>query len=388
MAHLYNTTELYIYPQFKLYHQSADSSTLFFKINSEELLQVRDLETDSFSMKFTIAYKLTASFESKDIIDSATHIYSDTLAAPKTGFIYDSFSIPTKTDNKYILKVTTTDNHRKKQHTTFINIHKTESLDQHHFLLFDTDTNMIFDRYFDSNRAVIVYYSGNATAHEIYLKTYHQSFPIATPPFHTTPPRAQNIRPDRLMKVPLKNGYTQPIVLDREGIFRFQADTTSRFGFTIFRFHEDYPAITIPEQMLLSARYLTTRREFEKMTLQADKMKAIEEFWINIGGSKERARQLIKNYYSRVRAANKFFTSYHEGWKTDRGMIYIVYGPPKTVYKSGHAEHWTYGGQSGIRGVNFTFHKVDNPITDNDFVLSKSELTRDSWHYAVSIWRR
>ncbi|NIA22828.1 MAG: GWxTD domain-containing protein [Proteobacteria bacterium] len=36
-------------------------------------------------------------------------------------------------------------------------------------------------------------------------------------------------------------------------------------------------------------------------------------------------------YFKRVEYANKKFTSYKPGWKTDRGMIYIKYGPPDDI---------------------------------------------------------
>jgi len=36
-------------------------------------------------------------------------------------------------------------------------------------------------------------------------------------------------------------------------------------------------------------------------------------------------------YFKRVKYANEHFTSYKPGWKTDRGMIYIKYGPPDDI---------------------------------------------------------
>ena len=39
-----------------------------------------------------------------------------------------------------------------------------------------------------------------------------------------------------------------------------------------------------------------------------------------------------EGYYRRVRFANEEFTQYKDGWKTDRGMIYILFGPPNQVF--------------------------------------------------------
>jgi len=37
------------------------------------------------------------------------------------------------------------------------------------------------------------------------------------------------------------------------------------------------------------------------------------------------------SYYTRVAYANEHFRHYIDGWKTDRGMVYIIYGPPSAV---------------------------------------------------------
>jgi len=46
--------------------------------------------------------------------------------------------------------------------------------------------------------------------------------------------------------------------------------------------------------------------------------------------------------------ANYFFTSYKPGWMTDRGMIYIVLGPPVILHKGDDFEEWIYYNSSNI----------------------------------------
>ena len=60
---------------------------------------------------------------------------------------------------------------------------------------------------------------------------------------------------------------------------------------------------------------------------------ALDDFWIKCGGNIDKARELIRIYYTRVFYSNYYFTSYKEGWRSERGMIYIIYGPPDKVYK-------------------------------------------------------
>ncbi|MFW6232503.1 MAG: GWxTD domain-containing protein, partial [Bacteroidota bacterium] len=36
-------------------------------------------------------------------------------------------------------------------------------------------------------------------------------------------------------------------------------------------------------------------------------------------------------YYTRIETADKNFTSYTEGWRTDKGMVYVIYGTPHNI---------------------------------------------------------
>jgi hypothetical protein len=39
----------------------------------------------------------------------------------------------------------------------------------------------------------------------------------------------------------------------------------------------------------------------------------------------------MNEYYYRVHVANQRFSGHREGWRSDRGMIYILYGEPDAV---------------------------------------------------------
>lgn len=39
----------------------------------------------------------------------------------------------------------------------------------------------------------------------------------------------------------------------------------------------------------------------------------------------------MEEYYERVDYANRHFTRYQDGWKTDMGMVFIIFGPPNNV---------------------------------------------------------
>jgi GWxTD domain-containing protein len=119
-----------------------------------------------------------------------------------------------------------------------------------------------------------------------------------------------------------------------------------------------------------------------------DQKKRIDKFWTDLGGSNERAKELIRKYYGRVLESNKQFTSYQEGWKTDRGMIYIIFGAPNRVTKRKNVEIWTYGEAANSSTTTFSFFRIKNPFTDNDYYLERNDLFKEPWYQAVDLWRQ
>jgi GWxTD domain-containing protein len=140
--------------------------------------------------------------------------------------------------------------------------------------------------------------------------------------------------------------------------------------------------------MILATRFIMSKKEFDACINAIDKKASIDKFWLDIAGSEERAKELIKKYYGRVQEANKLFLSYQEGWKTDRGMIYIVFGAPNKVTKHKNGEVWTYGEVGNSNSVVYSFLKVINPFTDNDYYLERSETLKNPWYQAVDMWRQ
>ncbi|RME17582.1 MAG: GWxTD domain-containing protein [Bacteroidetes bacterium] len=82
--------------------------------------------------------------------------------------------------------------------------------------------------------------------------------------------------------------------------------------------------------------------------------------------------------------ANRLFTSYKYGWQTDRGMIYIVFGPPEDIQKTYLFEKWYYSLNGQRNALVFTFYRnKNNPFTNSDFILERSDYYKDLWYFAV-----
>lgn len=68
----------------------------------------------------------------------------------------------------------------------------------------------------------------------------------------------------------------------------------------------------------------------------AERQTKFKKYWVTMAGSDEQlADALMREFYSRVAAANsKFAFSRIAGWQTDRGKVYVKYGPPDDVERS------------------------------------------------------
>jgi GWxTD domain-containing protein len=72
--------------------------------------------------------------------------------------------------------------------------------------------------------------------------------------------------------------------------------------------------------------------DLKSATTLAEKQQKFLDFWKRRSTNPNAPRnEKMTLYYSRVDYANKHFTRYREGWRTDMGLVYILLGPPSNV---------------------------------------------------------
>jgi GWxTD domain-containing protein len=63
-----------------------------------------------------------------------------------------------------------------------------------------------------------------------------------------------------------------------------------------------------------------------------EKQKRFFEFWKKRDPNPNTPRnEKMEEFYARVDYSNRHFAHYIEGWRTDMGMVYIIFGPPNSV---------------------------------------------------------
>ena len=83
------------------------------------------------------------------------------------------------------------------------------------------------------------------------------------------------------------------------------------------------------------------RQAFKRLATDEEREQFIEQFWLRRDPTPDSAENEFKEeHYRRIAYANERFASGIPGWKTDRGRIYIAYGPADEV--ESHPSGGTY----------------------------------------------
>ena len=83
------------------------------------------------------------------------------------------------------------------------------------------------------------------------------------------------------------------------------------------------------------------RSAFKNLPTDAEREHFIEQFWMRRDPTPNTVENEMKmEHYRRIAYTNQNFSAGIPGWKTDRGRIYIVYGPPDE--KESHPSGGTY----------------------------------------------
>jgi GWxTD domain-containing protein len=155
-----------------------------------------------------------------------------------------------------------------------------------------------------------------------------------------------------------------------------------------------------PISYIISAQ---ERAAFKKLTTDEERDQFIEEFWRRRNPNPGSADNAFKEeFYRRIAYANEHYSSGIPGWRTDRGHIYIMYGPPDDIesHPSGGSyvpnpnempyagpgasttmvtypfEDWTYHYIPGI-GENVELEFVD-PTMTGEYHLTMNPCEKDA----------
>lgn len=382
VSFMYKPGIVSFHPEFNIYHKTDTTSLLFVKLFPFEL--AKKIDEDSFNHFFRVRfqYKIYNTDNLDEVTDSSSVIIKSYQINDNDFITY----IPLKiSKSEYLIEIISVDLNNLKKNQNYISVNKVSTYTQQNFLVTRVESlRPLFNQSLNSN---VIFKLNNQRnrSKDIYVKYYSIDIPSPMPPYFISNSRVLEITADSIYTI---NDYKEKeLSLQKKGIYFIQLDTAVDEGLALYNFNSFYPDIKSASQLLQPLKYLTSFREYKRLETYKNQKIAIDSFWLNTAEEIEKARELIRIFYNRVQLANRFFTSYTEGWNTDRGMIFIVLGPPKAVYKSKDTERWSYGHRTSQPVLEFTFFRVDNPFTENSFALQRDENYSRVWNQAVDTWR-
>lgn len=358
----------------------------------ETMTSLTPVNTTDFTEHFILNYVLYPDYNNRDRLGYGNVPLSvSNVSRGKTDGSGDHLMVffdvkrPVKAGNALLLtEITETSSGKKSLNDLPIRFVTSRLFDR--FALFDATGKLPQLRNFVTVNDTFVIRDVAGTSKSLHAIRYRHEFEPASSPLNLVPrPAPKELATDSSLTV-MTN---QPFRLPAEGLYFFEDDTTSQLnGMGLLVSDDRFPRLTRPEKLVKPVLYVSSSQETNELTGASDAKKALDRYWLSLmAGDEDVARRTIRAYYKHVEEANRLFTTYKEGWKTDKGMIYIVLGAPDRVQRSRDREVWVYTRRATTSELNFTFNKRPNQFVEDHYELVRYAEYKPIWFPIVESWR-
>jgi GWxTD domain-containing protein len=396
LSYLYNPLKNSINPRYGIFNESEKSSVLSVKFfNSDLYFNEANPKGIPMAMML-ISVRLYNLSQGKTLADTAVYDLDVVKDQARDEYLYH---IPLKVEkgSDYVAEIKIVDKIRQMMVHAFVPFSTTSENSRYNFYARGHFMhNELLNPVIRKNEYLNLIYN-KKQVDTLFISFYKLFEGVPYPPSMVLPERSISSDPDTIIGLPYCD--TLPMMFPRKGIYLCTTGKNIREGYAFMNFGLTFPGMTTPVDMIEPLAYLASEDEMAAMRSSIKPKLALDDFWVKCGGNIEKSRELIRIYYTRALYANYYFSSYREGWRTDRGMIFMIYGPPDKVYKSAEEESWGYR-KSEVKSswgtryhvkedyLFFNFKKRDNRFSDNDYSLNRSETVVSYWDRAVSSWRK
>ncbi|MEZ4936563.1 MAG: GWxTD domain-containing protein [Crocinitomicaceae bacterium] len=369
---------------YKIYHTDSVSSTIYVKMNLDTYLA--KIINESKYVKVGLTAILTNTQTKKNY--KVSREFNLDLKDSQDGLFLSSFDVSME-DASYELEFMIEDLNMNKKRRIYCEFEKNKRTNMENFLFFNQDSTLIFFQ--ENPKTDVVRIVGNyLNCDTLEVRIYDQIQSIALPPF-----ASKRNYPD-FGNYSSKVYQTCPNIdfiltgLKNKTLYIASENSKGEDGFLFTRFANNFPQVKTVDLLVEPLRYISSRDEYAELTdTNIHRRAQFEKFWLDKSNhDREQARYLIKEYYGRVEYANQHFTTYKEGWKTDKGMVLIVFGEPDRIEnEGGKEERWIYESRSGASSMSFSFYREEGNFQKNDYALIRNPIFKGQWYDAVDSWR-
>ena len=396
LSYLYNPLKNSINPRYGVFNESEKVSQLSVKFFNSDLY-FNEANPKGLPMAMmAVTVRLYNISHGKTLADTASYDLDIVKEQSRDEYLYH---IPLKVEKgyDYVAEIKIVDKIRQMMVHAFVPFNTTSENNRYNFYARGHIMhNELLNPVIRKNEYLNLIYN-QKTVDTLFISFYKLLEGIPYPPSMVLPERSISSSPDTVIGLPYCD--TLPIMFPRKGIYLCTTGRKLSEGYAFMNFGIAFPAMTSPPEMIEPLAYLASEDEMADLRSSIKPKLALDDFWIKCGGNIDKSRELIRIFYTRALYANYYFSSWKEGWRTDRGMVFIIYGPPDKVYKSTEEESWGYR-KSEVKSswgtrykvkedyLFFSFKKRVNKFSDNDYSLNRSETVVSYWDKAVASWRK
>lgn len=380
-AYRYNPAAHPLEMSFQAYNASDDITQVFFRLSTKDLgfLQVKD-GTQSYAY-IEMKIQLYLESDSLPLIDSMT--YQLKIIKQDNSVYVSNFPLQLKDGSNYRVQVKSTDRVTQSSDFQIIYIDRKQKESCQNFLVRHTNFLPVFSRILPAGDTILVE-SRYDEPDTLFVRYSSAQTNWNNQPFGASRDAGSSFWPDTSLYYPA--AHQTKIVLEKQGTYQINASSSLQTGVQLIAANPHFPSFKTAESMIGPMKYLLTNREFRELEKVGNPKRALDSLWLSLNPDIVRARELIRIYYNRAEQANKLFSLSCEGWASDRGMIYLIFGPPRTVLMAEGEERWIYG-DTNLPSLDFIFVKSPDKAFGYDYVLIRQEMYKSSWYQAVDTWR-
>lgn len=387
-AAMYNPSEFSLNVDYQIYHISDDMTSLYIRIFPGELLFNQANNEGEYRAVVRIDYSIFELDEADQIIaksDSSSFTIKLGRKDQENSAYFTAKVLSIPSGKKYLIRLEARDMQRGTTGLRHLYIDKQNEFSAQNFSIVSARTGYPrFQNYLVPGEVFRITYRvrGRDT---IYLDLFRDDEQYPRPPITQGSASAY----DRIADTTLVLAYSDSVIftLPEKGMYHFRIDSLRKEGITVHNFGADYPQVKSEEALAEPIFYIATLAEYRNLMREQNLKRAVDEFWLKRTNTMDRSRELIRVYYNRVLYSNLYFTADREGWKTDRGMVFILFGPPDRMKDTGAEQRWYYISRRQGKVIEFVFERKATPYSNNDLIWKKNMESMQYWSSAVSSWR-
>lgn len=377
----FDSNEFYFHPLVNLIHSSNDTSVVLLEFDADQILYSRKSTHENFTAQLEVEITINKQQASADTI----RYKFNPPQMQESGVWRKEIALPIAFGNTEV-NVKLKDINRRAQHEKKFSFLKNEQPSTFDIrITANKNETPIYDQYLVTGDTIHLEFprfkNSDYPPVEIFALTEIPNLP--PPAFSNNSPVIPDSTSFSLTNLNFDGSRYHFIAENKSYLFR-----TKNSNQLYLYSNGEFPTTTALKDLIAPLRYITSKSEFEYIYNVRDPYAGFCNFWKDCGGSEEKAKELISIFFRRVNTCNTYFSTTVPGWRTDRGMIYIIYGKPTRVENVGYSERWIYGDETIPGSFSFLFRYKKDNLSDNVFILQRDALYRNSWEQAVNTWRQ